>query len=298
MNRKLIIVLAYGVLLSVVSITSSAKVVVTDWLPDNTFTDGIEGPAVDKNGYLYVVNFSTNGTIGKVDPMGNAKIFLTLPKGSIGNGIRFNKFGDMFIADYTGHNILKVAANTKDISVYAHNDKMNQPNDIAMMKSGILFSSDPNWSDNSGQIWRIDTDGSTHLIESNMGTTNGIEVSPDQKHLYVNESVQRSVWIYDINADHSLSNKRLFIQFDDFGLDGMKTDNLGNLYIARYGKGVVAKVSPKGKLLIEIQLKGSFPTNITFGGKDGKQVFVTMQKRGAIETFKVNTAGASVFDNH
>jgi len=298
MNKKTTYLVAYGFLLSVASLISSAEVVVTDWLPENTFTQGIEGPAVDRNGNLFAVNFANNGTIGKVDPMGNAELFLTLSKESIGNGIRFNKLGDMFIADYTGHNILKVAANTKHISVYAHNDKMNQPNDIAMMKSGIIFSSDPNWSDNSGQIWRIDSDGTTHLIESNMGTTNGIEVSPDQQHLYVNESVQRRVWVYDINADNSLSNKRLFIQFQDFGLDGMRSDSLGNLYIARYGKGVVAKVSPKGQLLSEISLKGLYPTNIAFGGKERKQVFVTMQKRGTIETFNINIAGASVFDKH
>ena len=44
-----------------------------------------------------------------------------------------------------------------------------------------------------------------------MGTTNGVEVSPDEKTLYVNESVQRSVWAYDLDTEGNISNKRLFI---------------------------------------------------------------------------------------
>ena len=76
-------------------------------------------------------------------------------------------------------------------------------------------------------------------------------------------------------------------------MDGMRCDEKGNLYIARYGKGVVAKVSPKGKLLEEIKLKGEKPTNIAFGGEDGKTIFVTLQDRGYIEQFRVPDAGRS-----
>jgi len=265
----------------------------TDWITDNIFTQGVEGPAVDNSGNLFAVNFKSEGTIGIVTEKGKAKLFITLPKGSTGNGIRFDNQNNMFIADYSGHNILKVNSNTKQAFVFAHNKQMNQPNDIAIMKTGTLFASDPNWSSNTGNLWRIDTNGTTHLLESDMGTTNGIEVSADQKYLYVNESMQRKVWVYDIQADNSLKNKRLLIEFSDFGLDGMRVDIKGNLYIARYGKGVIAKVSPQGKLLSEIKLKGKYPTNVAFGGKDGKQVFVTMQKRGAIETFMAEFPGAS-----
>ena len=125
------------------------------------------------------------------------------------------------------------------------------------------------------------------------GHDNGIEVSPDEKTLYVNESVQRSVWAFDLDTLGNISNKKLFYQFDDFGMDGMRCDIEGNLYITRYGKGTVAKLSPEGKLLLEIQMKGKKPSNITFGGKDGKTAFVTLQDRGYIETFRVEKAGNS-----
>ena len=76
-------------------------------------------------------------------------------------------------------------------------------------------------------------------------------------------------------------------------MDGMRCDVLGNLYITRYGKGTVAKLSPEGELLLEIQMKGKKPSNIAFGGKDGRTAYVTLQDRGYIETFKVENPGRS-----
>ena len=97
----------------------------------------------------------------------------------------------------------------------------------------------------AGQLWRIDRNGRVTLLESGMGTANGIEVSPDGRTLYVNETVQRNVWAYDIQPDGSLKGKRLLIRFPDFGMDGMRCDVDGNLYISRHGKGTVAVVRPR-----------------------------------------------------
>jgi sugar lactone lactonase YvrE len=273
-----------------------------DWVEDGTFTQGVEGPAVDKKGVLYAVNYQQEGTIGAVTGSNQVALLLKLKNGSIGNGIRFDKKGNMYIADYVNHNILKVTAASlnghqetePEVFLHAHSPLMNQPNDIAIMSNGTLFASDPNWGENSGQLWRISLNGGVKLLEKNMGTTNGIEISPNNKVLYVNESVQRNIWRYDLTSQGEIKNKKLLIHFDDFGLDGMRTDKHGNLYVARYGKGVIAIVSPQGKLLREVKLKGSYPTNVAFGGKQGNQVFVTMQKRGAIETFVSEFAGRSL----
>ena len=54
------------------------------------FTKGVEGPACDREGNLYVVNFGEEGTIGLVKPDGTASLFVKLPEGSTGNGIRFD----------------------------------------------------------------------------------------------------------------------------------------------------------------------------------------------------------------
>lgn len=262
-----------------------------DFVPDSSFTAGVEGPAVDKSGFVYAVNFAEQGTIGKISPEGKAELFLILPCESIGNGIRFDRAGNMYVADYPLHNILKIDMKTKLTRVYAHDSTMNQPNDIAIMDNGMLFASDPNWKESTGKLWKATLAGEMVLLADSMGTTNGIEVSPDNSKLYVNESVQLNVWVYDLSDDGTVTNKRLFHQFDDFGMDGMRCDTLGNLYIARYGKGTIAVLSPEGALVREIQLKGKNVSNIAFGGKDGKTCYVTLADRGMLETFRVETPG-------
>lgn len=266
-------------------LTSSA------FTPAKSFTSGAEGPAVDKTGILYAVNFDHEGTVGIVTPAGKTGVFLELPGKSIGNGIRFNSKGDMYIADYTNHNILKVDMANNKLSIFAHEDSMSQPNDIAIDSKDRLYASDPNWKAGTGRIWTIGNDAKVTLLEDNMGTANGIEVSPDDKRLYVNESVQRKVWVYNLSPDGKVSNKRVLIQFPDFGMDGMRCDTKGNLYICRHGKGTVAKVSPGGKLLKEITLIGKKPSNIAFGGKDGRTAYVTLQDQGNIETFRTDEPG-------
>jgi gluconolactonase len=281
--------------LAIVALLAAAPLALaqtTDYVADNVFTQGIEGPAVDVQGNLYAVNFAQEGTIGIIDKKDNAQLFVTLPEGSTGNGIRFDRHGFMYIADYSGHNVLKIDPNTKAISVHAHSDQLNQPNDIAIAKSGVIYASDPKWADSTGKLWKVAIDGTLTLLEANMGTTNGVEVSADEKHLYVNESVQRKVWKYDIDTENGgVKNKRLLIEFPDHGLDGMRCDVDGNLYIARYAAGEVAVVSPHGTLIKRIKLKGKKPTNVAFGGADGKTVYVTLQDRGAIETFQSARAG-------
>src|SRR5688572_29156130 len=181
-----------------------------DFTKENLFSKNIEGPAFDKFGNLYVVNFEKDGTVGLVKSNGDASLFITLPEGSTANSIQFDKKGNMYLADFTGHNILKVNMITKAVTTYAHNDKFNQPNDICINKKGQLFASDPNWKASTGNIWRIDTDGSTVLLTTEMGTTNGITLSPDEKTLYVNESVQRKIWAFDADSKGNISNKRPF----------------------------------------------------------------------------------------
>ncbi len=257
----------------------------------NGFTSGIEGPACDADGNLYAVDFAKNHTIGKVTPDGKAEIFVTLPGKSTGNGIVFDPAGRMFVADDSAHNVLLIDVTTRAVTIFGHEEKMNQPNDLAIAPSGMLYASDPNWKTKTGQVWRIDLAGKITLAGPDMGTTNGIEVSPDGKTLYVNESVQRNIWAFAIADDGSLKDKRLFKKFDDFGFDGMRCDVDGNLYVTRHGKGTVVKLSPDAKVLKEIDVLGDSPTNICFGGPDGRTAYVTQVKGGRIVQFRVDKPG-------
>src|SRR5690606_8589801 len=192
-----------------------------------------EGPAVDANGILYAVNFEKSGTIGMVKPDGEAGIFVELPEGSVGNGIRFNSKGEMLIADYPQHNILKVDMATREISVYAHEAKMNQPNDIAIDDSDRLYASDPNWKESTGNIWRIDPDGTVTLLEENMGTTNGIEVSPNYHQHYIHKvyMATREISVYAHEAKMKQPND---IAIDDsdrlYASDPNWKESTGNIW--------------------------------------------------------------------
>jgi gluconolactonase len=257
-------------------------------MPVNSSTSGVEGPAVDNSGTLYWVNFEKQGTIGQLSPGGAPGIFVELSNGSIGNGIRFDSHGNMLIADYTNHNVLKVDMNTREVAIFAHEARMSQPNDIATDSRDRIYASDPDWKSGKGKVWRIDTDASVTLLDS-LGTANGIDLSPDEKTLYVNAS--GNIFAYDLSPDGAVSNKRVLISFPDPGMDGMRCDIKGNLYVARFGKGLVVKISPEGKILKEIKLVGNKPTNVAFGGADGCTVYVTLQDQGNLESFRSDQPG-------
>ena len=259
----------------------------------NSFTTGIEGPACDRAGNIFAVNFAQQQTIGRTTPAGQSEVFVTLPNDSVGNGIRFDRAGRMYVADYVGHNVLRIDPGTRAVEVLSHEPKMNQPNDLAIAPNGTLYASDPNWGAKTGQLWRIDPDGTTTRLATDMGTTNGVEVSPDGKRLYVNESVQRNVWVFDIQPDGGVANKRLLRQFPDHGFDGMRCDADGNLYITRYGKGTVAVLSPEGEVLREINVLGARPSNLCFGGPDGRTVYVTEVEHRRLVQFRAETPGAA-----
>jgi len=276
---------------SLLAQADSPQFVATPLTQPNQFTAGIEGPQCDRDGNIYAVNFSKDQTIGRVTPDGHGEVFVTLPGKSTGNGIVFDRQGRMYVADYVEHNVLRIDMKTKKIEVFAHEDDMNQPNDLAIAPNDTLYASDPAWAKGTGQIWKIDTKGKMTRVAADMGTTNGIEVSPDGRSLYVNESAQRNVWVFDIQPDGTLARKRLLRQFPDHGFDGMRCDADGNLYITRYGKGTVVVMTPDGKELREIDVLGKQPSNLCFGGPDGRTVYVTEVEHTRLVQFRVDKPG-------
>jgi gluconolactonase len=260
----------------------------------NLFSRNIEGPAVDKEGQLFVVNFQRDGTIGVVQPSGAPELFVELPGKSIGNSIQFDERGHMLVADFIGHNVLDVDPVTKQVSVYVHDERFNQPNDLCISSRGVLYASDPDWKNSTGQVWKIGKDRAAVLLKGNLGTTNGICLSPDEKTLYVNESVQKRIWAFTLDKEGNIVNEKVFATVTDHGFDGMKCDSKGNLYVTRYGKGTVAIYGPDGKQIQEVTLKGKNVSNITFGGKDLRTCFVTLQDTKGIEKFRTDIPGYRV----
>jgi gluconolactonase len=71
----------------------------------------------------------------------------------------------------------------------------------------------------------------------------------------------------------------------------MRCDQDGNLYVTRHGKGTVAVVSPQGKVLREIDVLGKMPSNLCFGGPDGRTVYVTEVEKRRLVAFRADRPG-------
>jgi sugar lactone lactonase YvrE len=179
--------------------------------------------------------------------------------------------------------------------------KFNQPNDLAMATDGTIYASDPKRSNGTGRIWRIarGADGKVRgevISDQPMGVTNGLELSPDEATLYVGESKTSSkparVLAYRF-LNGRLVEPRVLKVFNLFDVDGMRTDIDGNLLVARPDAGTMAVFLPDGAFLREIPLLKKGPTNLAFGGDDGKTVFVTQSEgsRGFIESFSADRPG-------
>ena len=133
------------ILLLMLIVSCSQHLQSRDFTKEDSFTDGIEGPATDYKGNIYAVNFEEQGAIGEITPNGESSVFIKLPNGSIGNGMRFGEKNQMFVADYVNHNILEIDMKSKKVEIFAHELKANQPNDIAISPNKTLYAIDPNW---------------------------------------------------------------------------------------------------------------------------------------------------------
>ncbi|KAJ1960521.1 hypothetical protein GGI12_003752 [Dipsacomyces acuminosporus] len=284
----------------------------------------IEGAAVDKQGNFYAVHFNNNkASIGRGFKSQSLLFQDKTTTNSWFNGIRFNIDSkgaqEAFLADVKNHRVVRLSNPDKSgqfskAETFCQSADIIEPNDIAVAHStGRLFLSGMRDTDNTkagdGDLWTCDRQGKATKLGS-FFRTNGIEVSPDEKVLYLSESVTKGgnvisnvIHAFDLDAEKgTVSNKRLFVDFGKLDnsaandVDGMRTDVDGNLYVTRWGAGKVAKISPSGKLLAYIQLAGiSEVTNLEFAGPQGKDLFIvgackSNPKKGCIDKF----SGASV----
>jgi gluconolactonase len=125
-------------------------------------------------------------------------------------------------------------------------------------------------------------------VAGELNYANGIGISPDQKTLYVDETVGNCILKFTINADGSLSNRSNFallntltknrIDSSWLGPDSMKIDAKGNLYVAQWFGGKILKISPAGKLLHVFPIAAGYgTTNVAFG-EGGRDLYVTVVK--------------------
>jgi gluconolactonase len=125
-------------------------------------------------------------------------------------------------------------------------------------------------------------------VASNVNYANGVGLAPDQKTLYLSETVGNCILKFTINDDGSLSHRSNFALLNLLtrnkneswwiGPDSMKIDRKGNIYVAQWFGGKVLKISPEGKLLHVFEITaGDGTTNVAFG-TDEKELYVTVVK--------------------
>jgi sugar lactone lactonase YvrE len=133
----------------------------------------------------------------------------------------------------------------------------------------------------SGSLFRIAPDSSTLEMLSNIGISNGLAWSADTKTMFFADSMITQIDAFDFDLEQgSISNRRVFANFDRGVPDGSSIDSEGFLWNARWGAGCVVRFDPNGKLDRVIELPVSQPSSCTFGGSNLEILYVTSAQTG------------------
>jgi gluconolactonase len=234
-----------------------------------------EGPAADAEGNLYFTDIP-NGRIHVWSLEGKLSTFLDNTGGA--NGLFFDKAGNLCACQGDGRQIVSISRDGK-ITVLAdkYNDKkFNSPNDLWIdPNTGGIYFTDPcygnraNLEQGGEHVYYLTPDRKKVIrVIDDLTRPNGVIGTPDGKKLYVADHGGGKTFVYRINKDGILADKKLFAPE---GSDGMTVDNEGNLYLTTK---VVAVYDKDGKKLEEIKVPEE-PANVSFGGKDRKTLFIT-----------------------
>ena len=259
---------------------------------DYTFT---EGPAVDEKGNVYFTD-QPNNRILKWSTDGTVSVFME--DAGRANGLYFDNEGNLIACADAKNELWKIDQD-KNVSVLIDNfegKKLNGPNDLWVSPKGGIYLTDPfykrdYWDHSEPEIESQNvyylTPGAKALTlaADNLKQPNGIVGSPDGKTLYVADIGDSKTYVYQINDDGSLSDRRLFVEM---GSDGMTLDSKGNLYLT--GKAGVTVFNPQGEQIDQIPINENWTANVCFGGKNQKKLFITAMK--SLYTIDMKAKGA------
>ncbi|MCC5927889.1 MAG: SMP-30/gluconolactonase/LRE family protein [Cyclobacteriaceae bacterium] len=242
-----------------------------------TFT---EGPAVDKKGNIFFTD-QPNDRILKWSVKGELSTFTT--ESGRSNGMYFDKKGRLITCADMDNQLWAFDENARPaVLLKEYEGKLlNGPNDLWIDPKGGIYFTDPLYKRNywkrnpemqqdGEHVYYITPDGKNIFrVDKDLEKPNGIIGTPDGKKLYVADIRANKTYEYKINADGSLSDKKLFAEL---GSDGMTIDNQGNIYLT--GKGVTV-FDKTGKQIAQIPIDANWTANVCFGGKDRKLLFIT-----------------------
>ncbi len=261
----------------------------------------LEGPSFDRAGNLYFVDIP-HGRVFRLTPAREFEL-VTEYDGEPG-GLKIHKDGRIFITDYK-HGITVVdPATGKAAPFTAINlaENFKGPNDLVFTRNGDLYFTDQGRTDlrdPTGRVYRYGVNGRIDCLLDNVPSPNGLVFNPAETTLYVGVTRSNSVWNVPIAADGNVGKVGLFSQLPGMGgPDGMAMDAEGNLSVVQVGSGVVWLLNKKGLPLYRIDsCCGDAVTNLAYGGKDNKTLFILGSLSGEIITAQMPIAGQPMFSH-
>src|SRR5829696_1620506 len=262
--------------------------------------DSPEGPAFDRDGNLYFVNWLSSA-IMCVTPDGVASEFFNT--GAIPAGLAFHRDGSLYVADEGDdiHGVLRVFGGRATILVNEFaGQPLNGANDLVFDSNGVLYFSDP-WRSSAenpiGGFYRLFPDGGLERIDHGLAFPNGVALSADGSYVYLAETYRNRILRYPINGDGTVGPREKFADTDEPpGPDGMAFDVNGDLYVAHWDGGRVDVFNHEGRQVHEIRVPGIKPTNVAFGGSDNKDLIITEVETGSLYRVRMNVAGQPLHD--
>ena len=209
------------------------------------------------------------------------------------NGMTLDEQGRLLVCQHGDRRVVRVEGRCgfKTLATRFEGKRFNSPNDLRCDRGGAIYFTDPPYGltgpsqkpdlPNCG-VFRIAPDGAVSLITRELNRPNGIELSGDEKTLYVASSdpAYPVILAFPLQADGSAGPSRVLFDARSIAgrggksgaMDGMAVDAEGNLWAA--GPGGIVIVSAEGKHLGTL-LTGRATANCTFGGSDGRWLFIT-----------------------
>ena len=240
-----------------------------------------EGPASDRFGNVYFTD-QPNDKIYFWDWKTNKIVEFRTGSGRA-NGTFFDKNDNLITCSDEKGQILKISKSgiAEILTTDFNGKRLNGPNDLWLDENGGIYFTDPlyvrdYWQDFNQEIqeknlYYRNSDGKITKLDT-FTQPNGIVGSQKFKKLYVSDIDAHKTYVYDIQGDGKLTNKKLFC---NLGSDGMTLDNFGNLYLT--GKGVTV-FNNNGEQIHHISVPENWTANVTFGGENFSTLFITASK--------------------
>lgn len=247
----------------------------------------IEGP-VWLNGALYFSHIANNSS-----PHPSRIIRLTEDSGpqvwvseAYSNGLAIDTSGDLLMARHSDGSITRLEPNSmRETNLTASAPwSFNSPNDLAVRSDGNIYFTDPSWQRPAGRtpaeytgIYRSSPQGEITLIDGTKQNPNGINLSLDERWLYV--AGQMPLTRYPVGADGAVGSGETVgdVGASLQGADGMAFDCGGRLYVTNnQSVRVIDTTSGDFPEVATIQFPGvSAVTNVAFGGPQRTTLYVT-----------------------